>query len=163
VFDVKLTARFTTQRVSAAIYGLIVTGAVLAGAQSKESGREVVVEVLAVIMVYWLTEQYAEYMGLRLTAGLPGRTELLADLRGSLTMVQVTLVPLVVLVVAEPAQASIKAAVVSALIATVATLAVLVAVVSRVSRMSMTVSLLSGGVAAVVGATLVAFKASVMH
>ncbi len=158
-----IASRLTAQRVASAIYGLIITGAVLAGVSAAESRRAVILEVLAVVVIYWMTEQYAEYLGRRLTEGHPGWSDVLADLRGTLTMIEATLIPVAVLVIAELAGASLANAVTLSLVSTVVTLAILITALSRAARISWYGAIVSGLVAGFTGSALVLLKAAALH
>jgi hypothetical protein len=50
-------------RVAAAIYGLIVSGAVMAAAGEHGTVRDVAITVFITVLVYWAAESYADVLG----------------------------------------------------------------------------------------------------
>jgi hypothetical protein len=88
-------------RVSAAIYGLIVSGAVMAAAGEHGSARDVAITVFITVLVYWAAESYADVLGEQIAeerrASWARARELL---RQGWPLVEASYVPLIVLVIA---------------------------------------------------------------
>jgi hypothetical protein len=108
--------------VAPAIYGLVVSSAVMASAGPSVSLFRLAVAVLVTVLVYWVAEQYAAVLAARLRGVATTREHVWASLREGWPMVQASYAPLLVLLVAWLLGASRTAAVLSALIFTTALL-----------------------------------------
>jgi hypothetical protein len=87
---------------SAAIYGTIITAAVLAAGGNALSTVALEATVFVTVMVYWLAEQYAVLLGEHTHSGqLPSKAEILHSMRASFPMVTSSLIPLLVLFIAR--------------------------------------------------------------
>ncbi len=85
---------------SAAIYGTIITAAVLAAGGNALSTVALEATVFVTVVVYWLAEQYAVLLGEHTHSGqLPSKAEILHSMRASFPMVTSSLIPLLVLLV----------------------------------------------------------------
>ena len=83
---------------SAAIYGTIITAAVLAAGGNALSTVALEATVFVTVTVYWLAEQYAVLLGEHTHSGqLPSKAEIGRSMRASFPMVTSSLIPLVVL------------------------------------------------------------------
>ena len=69
---------------SAAIYGLMTVGALLAAeSANRETYVETVIAVAITMLVYWLAHSYAEFASERLTEGQPLRFAVLGRIMAS--------------------------------------------------------------------------------
>jgi hypothetical protein len=109
---------FRIETVTPAIYGLIVSSAVMASASYEESAARVAIAVLVTLLVYWIAEQYAAVLSARLDGRPTTAAHIRASLRKGWPMVQASYAPLVVLLLAGLLGADAKVAVVIALIFT---------------------------------------------
>ncbi len=83
---------------SAAIYGTIITAAVLAAGGNALSTVALEATVFVTVTVYWLAEQYAVLLGEHTHSGqLPSKGEITSSMRASFPMVTSSLIPLLVL------------------------------------------------------------------
>lgn len=82
------------------LYGLVITGSVLAAAPDDLGLARLALVLLGTLLIYWTTESYAHWIALRSLLGgpLPAH-ERREVLEGGLPLVAACLVPLVVLVV----------------------------------------------------------------
>jgi hypothetical protein len=88
------------QRRAAGIYGTIVTAAVIAAGGAALTTLALEVTVLVTLIVYWLSEQYAELLGEHIRDGrLPSLAAMRTSLANSWPMVTASFVPLVSLVI----------------------------------------------------------------
>jgi hypothetical protein len=95
------------RRRAASIYGTIITAAVMAAAGDHLSSVALAVAIVVTLIVYWLAEQYAEFLGEQAAGGhLPSRQEVRASLAVSWPMVTASLLPVASLLVARVAGAS---------------------------------------------------------
>ena len=85
---------------SAAIYGTIITAAVLAAGGNALSTVALEATVFVTVTVYWLAEQYAVLLGEHTHSGqLPSKGEIASSMRASFPMVTSSLIPLLVLLI----------------------------------------------------------------
>ena len=90
------------RRRAAAIYGTVVTAAVLASAGTKLPTKALAVAVVVTLLVYWAAEQYAELLAEQSTRGhLPRWPVIRASLRNSWPMVSASYIPVLALVLAR--------------------------------------------------------------
>jgi hypothetical protein len=108
--------------VAPAIYGLVVSSAVMASAGPGVSLLRLALAVLVTVLVYWVAEQYAAVLAAHLHGRVTTRSHVRAALREGWPMVQASYAPLLVLLAAWLLGASRTAAVLSALIFTTALL-----------------------------------------
>jgi hypothetical protein len=88
-------------RISAAIYGLIVSGAVMAASGEHGSVRDVAITVFVTVLAYWAAESYADVLGEQIAEERTSTWERAWELlRQGFPLVEASFVPLFVLVVA---------------------------------------------------------------
>lgn len=106
---------------AAAIYGTVITAAVIAAGGNTLSSAALEVTVLVTLLVYWAAEQYAALLGEHTHDGsLPEFEQVRASLSSSWPMVTASFVPLIGLIVARGLGATtIGAALVALLVAVV--------------------------------------------
>jgi hypothetical protein len=105
------SADASRQRRTAGIYGVIVTAAMLDAAGGRLSTDALVVVVVATLVVYWLTHEYAELLGALMAGGAVPTWDYIRDaLANSWPMVSEAYLPLLALVLARVAGASSFAA-----------------------------------------------------
>ena len=110
-------SRSDAARPAAGIYGLIVTASVLAGVGATMGTAALAVAVFVTLLVYWLSEQYAE-LGEHVSGGhLPSWAHTRAALLKKWPMVTASYIPLATLLVARLLGAEPSTAAVIALIA----------------------------------------------
>jgi hypothetical protein len=114
--------------VPAGIYGTVICAATLASAGKEPAGR-VALTVLVTLLVYWLSERYAELLGLAARGGdgkpAVTRAEVLGVLTAGWAMIQASITPLLVLLIARLCGASSEIALDVAVAYTVLLLVVL--------------------------------------
>ena len=94
------TDRLPGRQRAAAIYGTIITAAVLAAGGNALSTGALELTVFVTVTVYWLAEQYAVLLGEHTHSGqLPSKADIGRSLRASFPMVTSSLIPLLVLLV----------------------------------------------------------------
>jgi hypothetical protein len=104
------------EQTAAGIYGVIVTGAVMA-ASHAETAYAMVVAVLVTLVVYWSAERFARLVAERIHQGQrPNRRRVLTQLTTGWEMVTASALPLVVLVAARIVGRSLDTAVITALV-----------------------------------------------
>lgn len=104
-------------RVSAAIYGLIVSGAVMAAAGEHGSVHDVVITVFVTVLVYWAAESYADVLGEQIAEERRSTWRRVWELlRLGWPLVEASYVPLVVLLIAWAVGASTTAAITAGLV-----------------------------------------------
>jgi hypothetical protein len=108
--------------VAPAIYGVVVSSAVMASAGPAVPLLRLAVAVLVTVLVYWIAEQYAAVLAARLHGRVTTSRHVRTSLREGWPMVQASYAPLLVLLAAWLLGASRTAAVLSALIFTTALL-----------------------------------------
>jgi 4-hydroxybenzoate polyprenyltransferase len=109
-------------RPAAGIYGLIVTGSVLATAGTQLRTAPLTVAVFVTLLVYWLAEQYAEVVEHASAGHLPSWAHTRAGLRKKWPLVSASYIPLVALLLARAVGASPWAAALVALVVIMALL-----------------------------------------
>jgi len=88
------------RRRASGIYGTIVTAAVIAAGGSSLTTLALEVTVLVTLVVYWLSEQYAELLGEKILDGrLPRLETVMGSLANAWPMVTSSFVPLLTLIV----------------------------------------------------------------
>lgn len=105
-----------------AIYGLIVSSAVMASAGPSVPLHRLALAVLVTVLVYWVAEQYAAVLAARLHGRVTTGQHVRTSLREGWPMVQASYAPLLVLLTAWLLGASRTVAVLSALAFTTALL-----------------------------------------
>jgi len=92
------TAHLQGRHRAAAIYGTVITAAVIAAGGNTLSTAALEVTVLVTLLVYWVAEQYAALLGEHTHAGrLPNGEQIRASLSSSWPMVTASFLPLVTL------------------------------------------------------------------
>jgi hypothetical protein len=87
---------------AAAIYGSVITAAVIAAGGNTLSTAELEVTVLVTLLVYWVAEQYAALLGEHTQEGrLPSSEQARASFAASWPMVSASFVPLISLLIAR--------------------------------------------------------------
>jgi hypothetical protein len=102
---------------SVGIYGLVISGSVMAAAGEHGSVTDVAVSVLVTVLVYWVAEAYAQVLG----QGIAGDDPLTAGAVAGLlsrrwALVEASYLPLVVVLLTRLAGASTTAAIDSGLV-----------------------------------------------
>jgi hypothetical protein len=152
------------RRRAAAIYGTIVTAAVLAAGGNQLSSAVLEVTVLVTLIVYWLAEQYAELLGEHTGAGrLPTRNQVRSSLAEAWPMVTASFVPLLSLLAARLLGASPPGAADVALIVTLALLVIHGYAAGRAAHLTGVRLVIVVAVAGLLGAAMVVLKAVVTH
>ena len=101
------SAKASQQRRAAGIYGVIVTAAILDAAGGKLPTDALVVSVVATLVVYWLTHEYAVLLGGQVAGGaVPTWDHIRKALADTWPMVSAAYLPLLALVLARVAGAS---------------------------------------------------------
>ena len=94
-------ARSAGRQQAVAIYGTIVTAAILSSAGDRLPVPDLVVSIVVTLAVYWVAEEYAEILGEHLAGGrLPTWPYIRAALTATWPMVTASFVPLLFLVAA---------------------------------------------------------------
>src|ERR1700753_3456344 len=92
------------RRRAAAIYGAIVTAAILDTAGGHVSTVVLVISVVVTLLVYWIAEEYAEVLGEHTAGGrLPSRAYIKSALVSTWPMVSASYAPLLAVVLATVA------------------------------------------------------------
>ncbi len=108
------------RRTAAAIYGTIVTAAVIAAGGNQLRTAALAVTVVVTLAVYWLAELYAELIGQHTHAGkLPNRAQIRLSMASTLPMITASFLPVISLVTARLLGARSSVAAWIALIVTV--------------------------------------------
>lgn len=144
--------------VAPAIYGLIVSSAVMASAGPTVPLARLAVAVLITVLVYWVAEQYAAVLAARLNGRVTDHDQLRTSLRGGWPMVEASYAPLVVLLSAGLLGASRTAAILAALIFTTALLVVLGWLAGRRSGLTGLGLLVSAAVGGGLGLVMIVLK-----
>ncbi|MBV9094944.1 MAG: hypothetical protein JO132_13910 [Streptosporangiaceae bacterium] len=101
------TARRAGRRRASGIYGAIVTAAILDTAGGRLPTDALVVAVVATLVVYWLAEEYAAFLGEQAEGGVVATWSYIRQaLADSWPMVSASYLPLLALLVARIAGAS---------------------------------------------------------
>jgi len=90
------------ERREAAIYGTVITAAVIAAGGNVLSSAALEATVLVTLLVYWVAEQYAKLLGEHTHSGrLPSSEQVRASFAASWPMVSASFLPLISLVIAR--------------------------------------------------------------
>ncbi len=152
---------FLRRNTAAAIYGTIVTAALIAGdSRSTTNMTDIAVSVAVVVPLYWLAHAYAEFIAQGIHEHI--RPRLVATLRQELPTVQAA-VPLVgIMLVLGTVGVGENAAVYAALWLAVAELLAFAFVAARHNRLRGLALLGAAGTSALFGVAIVVLKA-VLH
>jgi hypothetical protein len=144
---------------AAAIYGIIVGGAVMA-ASHAERVLVVAIAVLVTLVIYWTAERYARLVAARIHDGhRPNWEHVRHELTHGWEMVTASTIPLIVLVVAGGVLgASVYSAVIAALISSTALLGLAGWEIGRDGRLTTGERVVSACVAALFGVGMVLLK-----
>jgi hypothetical protein len=108
---------------SAAIYGTILTAAVIAAGGNVLSTAALEVTVLVTLVIYWLADEYSVLLGEHVHEGrLPNGAQIRSSLTASWPIVSASFVPLVAMALIRLLGASTSAAADSALVVAIALL-----------------------------------------
>jgi hypothetical protein len=152
------------RRRSAAIYGTIITAAVLAAGGNALSTVALEATVFVTVMVYWLAEQYAVLLGEHTHSGqLPSKAEIVRSMRSSFPMVTSSLIPLLVLFVGRVSGLTAFHAAAVAIFATVALLIYHGHAAGREAGLTGAKLLLVTATAGVLGLVMIALKTLLQH
>ena len=144
---------------AAAIYGVIVSAAVMA-ASHAERILAVAVAVLVTLVIYWTAERYARLVAARIhDRRRPTWRQVRRELTHGWQMVSASGFPLVVLLVAGLFGAPVFGAVVAALVASTLLLGLAGWEIGRDGRLTTRERWVSAGVAALFGVAMVLLKA----
>ena len=131
----RIRSRWTDEReLAAAIHGIVVGSAVMVAASLHGTLGQVVIAVVAVLLVYWVTERYAELLAAGVHGSAQDRSRLVAGLRRGWPMLQSSVAPVIVLLVTSALGAELRTAVLAALGLSTALLAGLGYAAARRSR-----------------------------
>jgi hypothetical protein len=145
-----------------AIYGLIVSSAVMAAVGPALPLLQLAITVLVTVLVYWVAEQYAAVLATRLDGREMTARHIRSSLRHGWPMVQASYAPLLVLSAAGLLGASRTVAVLSALIFTSALLFIL-GWLARRSGLSGPGQLLSAVIGGALGLVMIILKVTLHH
>ena len=152
------------RRRSAAIYGTIITAAVLAAGGNALSTVALEATVFVTVMVYWLAEQYAVLLGEHTHSGqLPSKAEIVRSMRSSFPMVTSSLIPLLVLFVGRLSGLTAFHAAAVAIFATVLLLIYHGHAAGREAGLTGAKLLLVTATAGVLGLVMIALKTLLQH
>jgi hypothetical protein len=152
------------RRRAAAIYGTIVTAAVLAAGGNVLSTAALEATVFVTLVVYWLAEQYAVLLGEHTHSGrLPTRAEIGRSMRASFPMVTSSFIPLIVLFVGRIAGLTAFHAAAIALFVTVALLIFHGHAAGREAGLTGRSLVLVTATAAVLGLLMISLKTFLQH
>jgi hypothetical protein len=150
-------------RLSAAIYGLIVSGAVMAAAGEHGSVRDVAITVFLTVLVYWLAESYADMLGEQIAEERPStRARSWELLRQGFPLVEASYVPVFVLLIAWALGLSTTAAITAGLVANALLLIALGWIASAQANRSIPVRAGWAAVAGAFGMVMIAIK-TILH
>lgn len=146
-------------RTANAIYGVIVSTAVMASVESGDSVGRLAVAVLVTLVVYWAAERYAHVMARRI--GL-GRKQTHAEVRRELAdgweLVTASFIPLLVLVGTRLLGADLSGSVLSALVCSTVLLGLVGWRVGREAQLGLVQRLLSAAFAGAIGVVMISLK-----
>jgi hypothetical protein len=121
--EVNAAASKAGRRRSAAIYGTILTAAVIAAGGNVLTTQALEVTVLVTLVIYWLADEYSVLLGEHIHAGkLPSIRQIRSSLATSWPMVSASFIPLIALALIRVLGASPSAAAESALVVAIALL-----------------------------------------
>ena len=142
-----------------AIYGTIVTAAILSSAGDRLSAPDLVVSVAVTLSVYWVAEEYAEILGEQLANGqLPTWPYIRAALAATWPMVTASFAPLLILILAWLLGAAPPAAANAGLAAAVVELVLYGWGAGRAAGLRGKPQLLVASAAAALGLVMIALK-----
>ena len=112
------------KRRASAIYGTVITAAVIAAGGNTLTTAALEATVLVTLLVYWVAEQYATLLGEQTHAGrLPSAADIRSSLAATWPMVTSSFLPLITLLVVRLCGATTLGAAEAALVVAVALLA----------------------------------------
>lgn len=153
------TVRRSGRRRASGIYGAIVTAAILDTAGGKLPTDALVVAVVATLMVYWLAEEYAAFLGEQTEGGVvPTWSYIRQALADSWPMVSASYLPLLALLVARVAGASAFSAANVGLVAAVVMLTYHARAAGRAAQLRGRRLLFSTSIAAGLGLVMILLK-----
>ena len=159
----RLGLRQQARRLSAGVYGTIVTAAILASAGTHLPTTELAVSVLVTLTVYWIAEEYADLLGDQIAgARPPGWRQIRTALSVSWTMVSASYLPLVVLLLATWAGATATDAASAALIAAAVEMVVYALAAGQAAALRSRPRFVVAASAAVLGVAMIALKVFVL-
>lgn len=154
-----LSSRWADEReLTEAIYGLVVGSAVMVAASLHGTLGQVVVAVVAVLLVYWVAERYAEVLAAGVHGRALNRRRIGQALRRGWPMLQSSYAPVVVLLVTSALGVELPAAVLSALGLSTALLAGIGYDAARRSGAPVGASLLWASGTALLGVAVIVLK-----
>jgi hypothetical protein len=146
-------------RLAAAIYGLIVSGAVMAAAGEHGTVREVTITVFLTVLVYWAAESYADVLGEQIAEERPSTWSRSRELlRQGWPLVEASYVPLVVMLLAWAVGLSTTGAITAGLVTNAVLLVVLGWIASAQSHSSIPARAVSAALAGAFGMVMIAIK-----
>jgi hypothetical protein len=146
-------------RLAAAIYGLIVSGAVMAAAGEHGTIREVAITVFVTVLVYWLAESYADVLGEQIAEQRPSTWDRTRELlRQGWPLVEASYVPLVVMLLAWAVGTSTTHAITFGLVTNALLLVALGWIASAESHSSIPARAVSAALAGAFGMVMIAVK-----
>jgi hypothetical protein len=152
------------KRRASAIYGTVITAAVIAAGGNTLSSAALEATVLVTLLVYWVAEQYATLLGEHTHAGrLPSRTDVRGSLATTWPMVTSSFFPLISLIVARLCGASALAAAEVALVVAVALLAYHAYDAGKAAGLGGRRLAAVTAVAALLGVAMIVLKALLQH
>ena len=152
----------TEEGTAAAIYGVIVSAAVMASSHA-ESGIKVDLAVLVTLVIYWGAERYARLMAQRIHAGhRPSWAQVRHELSSGWEMVTASALPLAVLAVLSALGVGLQTAVLVALCCSTLLLGLAGWEMGRGGRLSPLERLASTAAAGAFGVVMILLK-SLLH
>ena len=146
-------------RVAAAIYGLIVSGAVMAAAGEHGSVRDVAITVFITVLVYWAAESYADVLGEQIAERRPATWSRAWELlRQGWPLVEASYVPLAVLVIAWLVGANTTFAITAGLVTNALLLVALGWIASMQTERSLPARIVAAALAGAFGMVMIAIK-----
>jgi hypothetical protein len=146
-------------RTANAIYGVIVSTAVLASVKSGDTVGRLAVAVLVTLLVYWAAERYAHLMARRIRLG---RKQTHAEVRRQLSdgweLVTASFLPLLVLLATSLLGAELAGSVLSALVCGTVLLSLVGWRVGREAHLGLGQRLLSAAFAGAIGVVMILLK-----
>lgn len=112
----------TPHRLAAGTYGIVIGGAVLVAAGGDKSVVVTIIEVCVSLLVYWMAEVYAEYLGQNAAGRRLAVSDAAFAVRRGLAMMELSALPLAALAITAGAGASVSTAITVALAVTAALL-----------------------------------------
>jgi hypothetical protein len=108
----------TPHRLAAGTYGLVIGGAVLVAAGGDKSVVVTIIEVCVSLLVYWMAEVYAEFLGHNAAGARLALSDTALSVRRGLAMIKLSVLPLAALAIAAGAGVSLSTAITVALAVT---------------------------------------------